>query len=129
MAKVLAFGFDAKRFIFFDQFTIVIHVVVKRNTVKAEVRPEGPFGGGAIDVAALDVIERRGAESPRRLRRITSAANDVNIGGVVRTSRRRYGGIVENPLLNGQDLTGRSRHQHDIDESLRDDLFDDLAIL
>ena len=83
--------------------------------------------GLAVQVAALNVVERGRAERKRRLRRILAAADNVDVGGVVHAGGRRDLAPVENALVDRQSLTGAGRHEHDVHQALLDDLLDDVA--
>ncbi len=89
---------------------------------KPEVDAAGAFVRLAVEMAALDVIERRRAEGPRRVGRILAATDNVDVGRVVRAGGRRDRAVVEEPALHGQHLAGAGGHEHDIDELLLDDL-------
>lgn len=80
-------------------------------------------------MAALDVIQRRRAERPRGSCVNLAAAGDMDVAGVVGPRRRRDGGLIEQPFLNGQQIVGARRRQHDIDDALPDHLADLLSIL
>ena len=76
----------------------------------------------AVEMAALDVIERRRAERQRRLDRIPAAADDMDVGGVVGAGGRRDGAVVEDAFVNGQHFAGAGGHEHDVHQLLLDDL-------
>ncbi len=61
-------------------------------------------------------IDPRGAVVPRRLLAITATARRPDVGGVVEADGGRHRGADEQPF-GGQPLTGRGRHQHDVDEA------------
>ena len=83
----------------------------------------------AIEMAALDMIERGRAEGQRGRCRIFATANDVNVGRVVGAGGRRDGAVVEEPLVDGQHFAGAGGHQHDVHQLRLDDLRDDVAEL
>ena len=70
MAEALALGLQAELLVLLQRLAVEDGVVVEGDAVQAEVGAEVALFRLAIEVAALDVIERRGAERQRRLRRI-----------------------------------------------------------
>ena len=81
---------------------VVVEPVVERDAVQAQVRAAGPFVRLAVDVAALDVVERGGAERPRRLGDVAAAADDEDVAGVVGPGGRRDVAVLEQPLADRQ---------------------------
>src|SRR5581483_6572363 len=94
-----------------------------------EVGAAVPFVGGAVEVAALDVVQRRRAEGQRRLSGILRAANDVDVGRVVGPGGGGDGAVVEEALVDRQHLAGGGGHEHDVHEPLPDDLADAVTVL
>ena len=129
MAEVLALGLQAEPVVFLQGVAVEDRVVVEGEAVQAEVRPQNALFRLAFGPTALNVVKRGGAERQRGVGGITTAADDMDVGGVVGPSRRRHGAIVEDPLLDGQRLAGAGRHQHDVHELLFDDARDDVAEL
>ena len=52
---------------------VVLQPIVERHAVEAQIGPAAPFTRLAIDVAALNVIKRRGAKRPRRFGNVPSS--------------------------------------------------------
>ena len=129
MLESLALGLFPKKLVLLRRLAIERGVVIERDAVEAEVGAEVALIGLAVEVAALDMVQRRRTERPRRIGRIATAAHDVDIGGIVGPGRRRHVAVLEQPLLNGERLARARRHQHDIDEPLLHDLLDDGAKL
>ena len=68
MAEPLALGLQAELLVFLQGLAVEHGVVVERDAVQAEVGAEVAFVRLAVEVAALDVVERGGAEGQRRRR-------------------------------------------------------------
>ena len=128
--KALGLGLDAKGLVGFQRAVVEIDVVVERDGIKAQVRAERPLVRSALDLAALDVVDRGRAERLRRLLSIASAAaGQPDVGRVVGPDGRRDVAVVEQAFLDRQHLVGTGAHQHDVDQPLGDDLAHQLAIL
>ncbi len=109
---------------------VEIDVVVQRDGIEPEVGPEAALARLAFDAAALDVVDRGGAERLRRLPAVVArAGGQPNIGCVVGSHGGRDAAVVEQPLVNRQHLVRAGAREHDVDEPLGDDLADLLAIL
>ena len=79
------FCFQAKRLVRFQRLTVEDGVVVERHGVEAQVCPLAAFLLAALPLAALDVVDRRGAERQRRLSAILRrAAGQPDIRRIVR---------------------------------------------
>ena len=83
-----------------------IRVVVERDAVEAEIGSQAPLVRLAINMAALDVIERGRAKRQRRLCRVLAAAHDVDVSGIIGTHRGRDWAVIEKALVNRQYFTG-----------------------
>ena len=115
--------------VLFQGFSIESGIVVESDAVKPEIGAHDPLRRLTINMAALDVIQGRGAKGKRGLSRISATADNVDIGSVIDTSRWSHWTVVEDPLLNRQRLIGAGRHEHNVDHLLLDDLLDDIAKL
>src|SRR5262245_52782374 len=104
MTKALALGLMPELLVFLERLSIQLGVVLKGDAVESKIGTELAFFRPAIEMTALDVIERGRAERQRRLRRIAAAADNVNVGRVVGPRRRGHGTGVEEASLNRQQL-------------------------
>src|SRR5262249_61087140 len=99
MSKILGFGFQAKLLVMLECLSVRYGVVVEGDAVKTQVRTKAAFLRLAFQVAALNVVEGRGAKRQRRLRWISAAADDVDVGGVVGPGGGGDGALVQGPLF------------------------------
>ncbi len=129
VAEALALGLQAELLVLLQGGAVEHRIVVEGDAVQAEVGAERTFLRLAVEMAALDMIERGGAEGQRRRCRIFAAADDVNVGGVVGAGGGRDGAVVEEPLVDGQHFAGAGGHEHDVHQLCFDDLRDDVAEL
>ena len=67
MAEALALGLQAELLVLLQGGAVERRVVVEGDAVQAEVGAEAALLRLAVEVAALDVVERGGAERQRRL--------------------------------------------------------------
>ena len=127
--KPLPLGFEPEFVVLRERFEIGFESVVERHRVQSQVDAARPLRRCAVDVPALHVIDGRRTKRPRRFGVNPAAANDVDVGGIVRAGGRRDGRVVEQPLFDRQLLARAGRHQHDIDNALLDDVANLLAVL
>src|SRR5438034_6621148 len=106
MPKVLAFGFETKFSVAFQSLAIDDAVVLPGDAVQAQIGAKRALGGRAIQMTALDVIERRGAEGERGLIGRAAAAEDVDIGGDGGGGSRRNRGLGDKALLGSKAYVG-----------------------
>ena len=104
-------------------------IVVECDAVEPKIDAALPLGRGAIEMPALNVIEGGRAKRQRRVRGITAAANDVDVGRVVDAGGRRDGAVVEDAFLKCEHLAGAGRHEHDVHKLRFNNLLDDVAKL
>src|SRR5205823_4798408 len=129
MSEALALRLQAEQLVLFQGFSVQSGIVIERDAVKSEIGAHAPLWRLTIDVAALDVVQSRGAKGEGRLSRISATADNMDIGRVIDPRRWSHGAVIEDPLLNSQRLIGAGRHEHDVDHLLLDDLLDDVAKL
>ena len=95
----------------------------------AQVGALVPLVFRAVQVPALDVVQRGRSERDRPLGDVLSAPDRVDVAGVVDPNRGRDRAVLEDPLADGEHLAGAGRHEHDVDQLLADDRADDVAVL
>ena len=128
VAKALALGLFAESAIVLERDQIVVQAVVERDAVQPQIRAAVSLGGLAIDVAALDVVEIRGAKGLRRLGDVAAVADGKYVAGVVGPRGGRDVAVFEQPLADRQHVVAAGRHEHDVDQPLPRDLADLFAI-
>ena len=128
MAKPLALGLDAEGAVGVQRAAVEIDVVVEGDGIEPQVGPEAALARLALGPAALDVIDRGGAERLRGLAAVVArAGGQPDVGRVVGPHGRGDAAVVEQPLVDREHLVRAGAHQHDVDESLGDDLANLLA--
>ena len=73
-------GLQAERLVLLQRFAVEGGVVVEGDAVQAEVHAAAALLRRAVEVAALDVVERGGAERPRRVGGVAGAAQPGRSG-------------------------------------------------
>ena len=129
MPESLALGLVTEDPVGLDRLEIVVPVVGKGDRVETKIRSTAPLTSLAIQVTTLDVVDRSTAERLRGRLVNPTAPHDMDVSRIVGPYRRGYLGAVKNPLADRQLLVRRRRHQHDVDQSLRDNLPHHLAVL
>src|SRR5262249_61357424 len=129
MTKSFTFCFEAELLVLLQRLAVNGRVILEGNAVQTEVRAEMAFLRLAIDMAALNVVERRRAERQRRLGRVLAAAENVDVRRIVDARRGRDRAVSKNSFVNGQHFAGAGGHEHDIHQALLDDLLDLVAEL
>ncbi len=129
MPKPLCLRLQAKLTVPFERQQVIIGSIGEGDAVETKIDAVLPLGWLALNLSALNVIQRRGSKWPGNALDVFPASNHMNIGGVVGSASGRNGAVIKESLAECQDLTGACRHQHDVDEFLPSDFTNDVAIL
>src|SRR5207249_11781131 len=106
----------------FESSMISLRIIVEGYRVETEIASQPAFLRRADGLATLYLINRGGSKGDGRELGISPSSDQMDIRRVISTGRRSHRRIIEAPFLNGQNLTAAGRHQHDIDQSLVNDL-------
>ena len=129
MAEVLLFRLEAKRPVSLHDSKVAVRVIVEGDRIKAEIRAQPSLCFRAHLLSGLDVVKSGRGKRLRRSFLISPLSNNVHIRRIVDANRRRHCRGVEDPLLNRQYLRGACRHEHDVDQALRNNLTHLIPIL
>ena len=130
VAEILPLRFFAEFFEGEEGFAVLLEIVDERDGVEAEVCA-GEIGGGAValDFAALDLVNRGGAEGLGGFAGVTAVADGPDIGGVVGAGGGGDAGVAEQSFLDRELFVDVSGHEHDVHEALVNDFADDVEKL
>src|SRR5207247_187375 len=97
---------DAEFLVGLEGLVIEGDVVVDGDGVETEIRPHAALSIRGINLAGLDLLDRRRAEGARWGGGIRATGQKVNVGGIVGADGRGDVRGVEDSLLDGQDFAG-----------------------
>jgi len=129
MAEVLLFRLETKRLVSLHDPEVAVRVIVESDRIKTEIRAQATLCFRAHLLSGLDVVKSCRGKRLRRSFLISPIANNVHIRRIVDANRGRHRRRVEFPLLNRQYLRGACRHEHNVDQALRDNLTHLIPIL
>src|SRR5512133_2589366 len=106
IAELFALGVLAKVFEGQERLPVLVQVVDKRHRIEAQVGAwKTVCATVALELSALDLVDRGGPEWLRGLRGIAAVAHRPNISGIIGASRRGDRGISKQTFLDRELLT------------------------